>query len=80
MHTAFIIQWWPYVKYTYRCPGPSNIVALRKPLRRKPWLAGSPGSYASVSTIVPDRRVPSGSLRTSVRPSRSGATSTADRS
>ncbi len=42
--TTFIIQWLPYVKYTYSRPGGPNIVALKSVMRRFPWLAASPGS------------------------------------
>ncbi len=34
--TTFIIQWLPYVKYTYSRPGGPNIVALRAVFRRYP--------------------------------------------
>ena len=64
----------PYVKYTYSCPGGPNMTRLRGVGPRYAWLAGSFGPYASTSTSRAASRVPSGRIRTRMRPRSSGAT------
>src|SRR4249920_3867256 len=55
------------------------MTAFRAVGPRNAWLAGSPGSYASVSTILARRDVPSGRRRTTSVPNNAGATSSGDR-
>jgi hypothetical protein len=73
--TAFMQKCMPYVKYTYRWPGSPNITAFRAVRPLKAWLAGSSGSYASVSTIRAATLDPSPDRATRILPRRSGATS-----
>ena len=73
-HTAFMHQWLPYEKYTYRCPGGRTSPRCAAFGRRNAWLPGSSAPrYASTSTMRAARRTPS-PVRTSTLLSSSGAT------
>src|SRR3989344_7690221 len=52
--TILSIQYMPYTRYTYQCPGGPNMGAVLSVKPKRPWQALSSGpSYASTSVIIP---------------------------